>query len=123
DDRALFLQRWWQLLREVIEATPELAELDLATRDWQGRATPDSVSYRLTREFRSEVARATLDVLLAPAREAEGEALLMPRLGQFEALLWPLVHAPSPLLEPDASDHNLLQRNALAISESLGKQA
>lgn len=123
DDRALFLQRWWQLLREVVETTPALAELELATREWQGRATPDSVSYRLTREFRSEVARATLDVLLAPAREAEGDALVLPRLGQFEALLWPLVHAPSPLLEADASGRNLLQRSALAISESLGKQA
>ncbi len=123
DDRALFLKRWWQLMREVIEATPELADLELASREWPGRATPDSVSYRLTREFRSEVARATLDVLLAPAREAEGEALLLPRLGQFEALLWPLVHAPSPLLEPDESGHDLLQRSARAISASLGSQA
>lgn len=122
DDRALFLQRWWQLLRDVIEATPELTELELATRDWPGRATPDSVSYRLTREFRSEVARATLDVLLAPAREAEGKDLLLPRLGQFEALLWPLVHAPSPLLEPDQDGHDLLQRSAMMISETLGKQ-
>ena len=41
DDRALFLQRWWQLLREQAThaGTPALHALAGASRRWEGRAT------------------------------------------------------------------------------------
>jgi len=94
DHRAVFLETWWQLLRELAsEAGPEhhgLAALERATRDWEGEARADAVTYPLVRAFRSEVTRAVLDTILEPVREAEGEEFLPPRLPQAEAFVWPL---------------------------------
>ncbi len=63
DDRALFLARWQKLLLATL--TPEAvaekssrAELLRLAEHWEGRASTDSVSYRLVRAFRRQVAAA-----------------------------------------------------------------
>lgn len=93
DDRALFLQRWWQLLRNEAQAakSPALQSLGLAAREWQGRASADSVSYRIVRAWRLAVHARILDGLTAPAQAALGENFEMPGLSQMEGIAWPLV--------------------------------
>ena len=93
DDRALFLQRWWTLLREQAGhgRTPALDELASAARTWQGRASADSTSYRLVRAWRNAVNARLLDGLTAPAQAILGSDFLMPDLPQFEGVAWPLV--------------------------------
>ena len=57
DDRAVFLQRWWQLLRDQARTSrdPTWDEFEAATRKWEGRAAPESASYLLVREWRLAV--------------------------------------------------------------------
>ncbi len=101
DDRALFLHRWWQLLRERDTAakTPALHELSGAASTWQGRASADSVSYRIVRAWRLAVHDRLLDGLTAPAHAALGDAFEMPNLSHFEGVAWPLVtQRPTNLL-------------------------
>ena len=101
DDRAVFLQRWWTQLRlEAARArTPALGELAAAARTWQGRASADSVSYRIVRAWRLAVHARLLDGLTAPAQAALGDEFVMPDLPQFEGVAWPLVmQRPANLL-------------------------
>src|SRR3546814_16916270 len=57
DDRALFLQRWLQLLRdEAARAkSPALTGLADAAAQWGGRASTDSASYRIVQIGRAHV--------------------------------------------------------------------
>lgn len=116
DDEALFLQRWWQLLRTVLAATgdePALQPLAAASRHWDGHAAVDSVSYRAARGFRGIVLDRVRDGLLAPAREALGDDYREPRLAQFENLLWPLVtQKPAHLLPPGHASWDALLADA-----------
>lgn len=101
DDRALFLKRWWTLLRERDGAakTPALHELAAAASTWQGRASADSVSYRVVRAWRLAVHDRLLDGLTAPAHAALGDKFEMPNLSHFEGVAWPLVtQRPANLL-------------------------
>ena len=115
DDRALFLQRWWRLLRSVVERSddPALRRLEAASRQWQGHAATDAVSYRIARGFRGLVLESVLDGLLAPAKVAMGEEFVAPRTAQFEGVLWPLVEQrPAHLLPPGHASWEALLANA-----------
>lgn len=101
DDRALFLQRWWTLLRaQAARAdSPALADLAKAAQRWEGRASPQSVSYRIVRAWRLAVHARIADGLTAPAQAALGKDFAMPDLPQLEGVAWPLVtQRPSHLL-------------------------
>jgi len=101
DDRALFLERWHRLLQEAAAASPDadLQALAAAARDWEGRASPEAVSYRLVRAWRLKLIDHLREGLLAPAMVALGEDFVMPDLPQFEAVAWPLLQErPAHLL-------------------------
>lgn len=99
DDRALFLERWHALLQAQAGRGAALAELAGAAAAWEGRASPEAVSYRLVRGWRLAVIERIRDGLLAPARVALGEAFVMPDLPQVEAVAWPLLQQrPAHLL-------------------------
>jgi penicillin amidase len=111
DDQAVFLARWRDLLLGVLtpEATagdPRRAEARREVEAWGGHASVDSVGYRLVRAFRLQVARAALDPLLAPCREADERLDYKGRrpdrgLRQWEGPLWALVtERPPHLLDP-----------------------
>jgi penicillin amidase len=102
DDRALFLQRWHDLLAAAAAAGDDAAlrALSAATQDWSGRAEPDSVGYRIVRAWRFAVLERIQDGLLAPARAKLGDAFLMPDLPQLESVAWPLVQERPPHLLP-----------------------
>ncbi len=126
DNRAVFLQRWWQLLQSTAASarSPALAALAKAAGNWGGHASTDSVSYRIVRAWRLAVHARLLDGLTAPAQVALGERFLMPDLPQFEGVAWPLVtQRPRNLLPRRfASWDALFEDAARAVRDDLGAQ-
>ena len=111
DDRAVFLERWRDLLLETLSPAaaagePRRAEARRLVEAWGGRASVDSVGYRLVRTFRMRVSRAVFDPLLAPCREVDERMEYRGRrpnrgLRQWEGPLWALVtERPLHLLDP-----------------------
>ena len=115
DDRALFLSRWRDLALEALTprtlaARQERREFrDLVEGTWSGRASIDSVAYRLVRAFRLKTAELAFAPLIAPARLRD--ATFPPTLARaYEGPLWQLLkEQPAHLLDPRyASWHALL---------------
>ncbi|MCW8195915.1 penicillin acylase family protein [Proteobacteria bacterium 005FR1] len=69
DDRAIFLERWQKLLLSVLEGNSELAELEQAVRNWQGRAAADSVGYLAVKRFREQVIDGSVGAVLRKVEE------------------------------------------------------
>ncbi|UHQ21987.1 penicillin acylase family protein [Lysobacter sp. 5GHs7-4] len=127
DDRAIFLARWWKLLREEAaraKGSPALAELSAASARWEGRATPESVSYRVVRAWRLAVHDRLIDGLTAPARARQGRDFELPELPQFEGVAWPLVSQRPPHLLPRRypSWDALLEDAARQVRDDLAQQ-
>ncbi|MBT8092536.1 MAG: penicillin acylase family protein [Gammaproteobacteria bacterium] len=114
DDRALFLQRWRDLLLSVLDESDaandaELAEYRDLVEDWIPRASPESTGYRLVRAFRLEVEQRVFHALMSPVRAAYGDAVSLRRSNQFEGPLWSLVtEQPEHLLPADYDTWNEL---------------
>lgn len=110
DDRALFYERWRELLLQTLDgasATPERTELRGLVENWAGRAAPEDAGYRLVREWRSEVADRVLSPLLAPVRRHAPQMDGLP--ARDEAPLWRLVsEQPIHLLPPQSASWNAL---------------
>ena len=126
DDRALFLQPWWRLLRDEASRakSPALQDLASAASQWEGRASTDSVSYRIVKTWRTAVHDRVLDGLTAPAQVALGKDFVLPGLQQQESFVWPLVtQRPLHLLSPryDSWDA-LLEDAAREVRDALKKQ-
>ncbi|HEX7990586.1 MAG TPA: penicillin acylase family protein [Stenotrophomonas sp.] len=126
DDRALLMERWWKLLRQTVEHSddPALKRLEVASRQWQGRASTDSVSYRMARGFRGILMDNMEGALLAPAKEQLGERYIPPKLAQFEGLLWPLLNERPPHLLPPPYESwdALLADSARQLEKDLAEQ-
>jgi penicillin amidase len=105
DDRALFLERWQKLLLKVLgsgagEEKKSRRELLAAVAKWEGRASVESVSYRLVRDFRHVVAGRVLAPIFAVC--AEADPTFSWKRFQYEDALWTLVtEKPAHLLNPD----------------------
>ncbi len=105
DDRALFLERWRDLLLEVltaeaIAADPRYAELRRLLEDWDGHASTDSTAYRLVRMFRIKLRRQVFESLTSPCKTAD-KYFRFGHLGQKEGPLWRLAsERPVHLLDP-----------------------
>lgn len=106
DDRALFLARWRRLALDLlgpqsIGGAPRRQQFrDLLEHTWTGRASPDSVAYRLVRAFRGETAGLALTPLLAPVLALDPK-LPSPYGRTMEGPLWQLVtQRPAHLLDP-----------------------
>ena len=89
----------WRLAGAIDEGL-QWVDLEIATRTWQGRASPDSVSYRIVREWRLAVLARIKSGLLAPAMAAMGEDFVMPDLPQLEGHLLGLLHDEQLLSAP-----------------------
>ncbi|MFY9820595.1 MAG: penicillin acylase family protein [Thermoanaerobaculia bacterium] len=105
DDRALFLARWRDLLLreltpEAVKGHPQRAELRrLVMSTWTGRASVDSVAYRATRTFRTQVRDRVFNLLVD--QESMPEALRVRPNPQLEGSLWRLVtERPVHLQDP-----------------------
>jgi penicillin amidase len=110
DDRALFLERWRDLLLSVLdEETVRDAEGRREYRrlveNWTPRASADSTGYRLVRAFRSAVRSRVFEMLTDPVREVYGDDIDLRISNQFEGPLWTLVtERPMHLLAADYID-------------------
>jgi penicillin amidase len=106
DDRALFLARWRDLLLATltpaaIQADPRRGELrHLVETTWTGRASVDSVAYRVVREFRDTLEKEVFASLTGyPGHPDELPFYRSTR--RFEGPLWRLVtERPAHLLDP-----------------------
>jgi len=105
DDRALFLTRWHGLLLktltpEAIKANPQRGELKrLLEATWTGRASVDSVAYRVVREFRDTLEKEVF-ASLTGLKEEESPPFYRARR-RFDGPLWRLVtERPAHLLDP-----------------------
>ena len=120
DDRALFLTRWHQLLREVLQAAPEqqLASLRAQTVQWSGHAAIDSVDYRLVRAFRLNV----IEMAMAPWQDQVQKKFAefaLPSAQGYEAAVWALLEArPVHLLDRRYADWQALLIAAAGRVES-----
>ncbi len=105
DERALFLARWQKLLVDTL--TPEVvakkssrAELRALAAKWEGHASIDSISYRLTRTFRTAVMSRIFTPIFAPCVDANDNFDWL-RLN-LETAAWTLLQdQPAHLLNPE----------------------
>ncbi|MBS0630576.1 MAG: penicillin acylase family protein [Verrucomicrobia bacterium] len=104
DDRAVFLGSWQKILLDALTPAataekPARAELARLVAHWEGRASTDSVSYRLVRAFRTRVSELALTPIFASCVEAYPEFNW--RGFQYEPALRELLRAkPAHLLNP-----------------------
>ncbi len=115
DDHAMLLAHWHALLMQVARDadTPALKSLAASAHKWEGRASVDSVSYRLVRNWRLAVNQRIAEGLTAPARAALGKDFVMPDLPQLEGVAWPLVNQrPAHLLPRKFTSWNALFEDA-----------
>ena len=104
DDRAIFLQRWRDLVLDVLDrnavtGNDRRERYRAAVENWVPRASVDSVGYRLVRAFRLEVRARAFEMLMMPVRETYGPDVRLRISNQFEAPLWDLVtRRPAHLL-------------------------
>jgi penicillin amidase len=126
DDRALFLERWRDLLLrtltpEALAERPDRAELrEVVERNWTGRASIDSAGYRLVRAFRSFLAEQVFDAIVDPL--VNGESVIehmdyLHAVPQWEGPLWRLVEErPLHLLDPR---HESWEEQLLAAADAV----
>ena len=100
DDRAPFLGEWHALLQqEAARGGESLQALAAAAKTWEGRASVDSVSYRIVRAWRLAVHTRIANGLTAPAQAALGTGFVMPNAQQLESVVRPLLRErPAHLL-------------------------
>ncbi len=127
DDRALFLARWHALFLETLSpaataAKPARAALRAAAERWEGRATVEAVSFRLTKRFRAAVHARIFDPIFAPCVEAYPEFSAGDLL--LETPAWTLLREkPLHLLAPAyASWEELLLAAADDVSAELARE-
>ena len=108
DDRALFLERWRELLLRTLTPAaladrPERAELrQVVEQGWTGHASVDSAGYRMVRAFRSFLAEQVFGAITARLLEkADDRFYFLGAVNQWEGPLWRLVtERPQHLLDP-----------------------
>ena len=126
DDRAVFQASWHGLLRDTAgrAKTPALIELAEASKRWEGRASVDSVSYRIVRAWRLAVHTRVAEGLTAPAHAKLGKDFKMPAFQQLEGVVWPLLaqRPPHLLSRKFASWDALLEDAAKEVRDELKMQ-
>jgi penicillin amidase len=126
DDRAVFLKHWHGVLQTALASladSPGAGEARKLAADWDDRADPASVGYRMTRSFRTEVTDTVLDGFAAAVR-AKFDDFRMPRLAQAEVVVDTiLLQRPANLLPPGYSDwDDLLRQCAERSAKKLGEK-
>jgi penicillin G amidase len=97
DHNAIYLKRWWEVMRKQTGKThafgdSQWKDVEQATRKWEGKASTDSVSYRITRAWRLAVIERMQDGLLSHVKAELGDQFMRPDLPQFEGIAWQLVN-------------------------------
>jgi len=116
DDEGLFLQRWHTLMLEEFAGNqaPAIVSILEQVNNWQGRAVPDSIGYRVIRRFRGFVIQRVYAGLTAPLSSYLGDQYpWYPRTA--EGPVWRLITArPENLLPPGYDNWDVLLSASLA---------
>jgi penicillin amidase len=101
DDRAPYLDRWQQLFLRVLspESTTKnknRASIRAAAEIWEGRASVDSVSYRLVASFRRYVIERVLPIVFEPCYNVYADFSF--RRFNYEPALWDMIEKRPPHL-------------------------
>jgi penicillin amidase len=118
DDRAIFLERWRDLLLETLDSTvtdddAQRAQYRQLVEDWTPRAIAGSVGYRFVREFRNEVRRRAILMIFHSVIDEYGQDYLETG-NQLEGPLWSLVtQKPPHILTNDYADWDDLLLQAI----------
>ena len=115
DDRALFLERWKHVLLTLLSeqtlrrTVPRLEELQRQLEaTWTGRASVDSVAYRMVRAWRRYVAARVFEPLTAGCRAVDDDFDYR-FVGRFEGPLWRILEErPEHLLDHAYTDWDAL---------------
>jgi penicillin amidase len=105
DDKAVFLQRWQELLlatldEDAVKDNPKRADMKKLVEEWGGAATTDSVGFRAVRTFRRKLLAQLCDVYGAPARKLD-EDFQLARYERVEGPIWKIIsEKPEHLLDP-----------------------
>ena len=123
DDRALFLERWRALLLETLSSEAVAGDARrgelrrLVEETWTGRASIDSVSFRMVRAFRLYLTEQVIGSITSVCKEADDRFSYW-SLFQLEGPLWKLVTArPMHMLDPrfESWDEQLLSAVDLVL--------
>lgn len=74
DDRAVFLERWQQLLLASIAENPALQELKQYVSEWEGRASATSLGYLAVKRFREQVIDDSIGAVFRQIQKRHGAA-------------------------------------------------
>lgn len=127
DHRALFLARWHRLLETTLNLSsnesPWHNKMQQVLADWDGHASPESVSYRVVRTFRQAVIQHVIEGFVIAIRQKHPE-FEMPRLNNIENAVWQLIEQQPPhLLSPSFDTWDaLLNDSAAHVFNTLQKQ-
>ncbi|MFN0066985.1 MAG: penicillin acylase family protein [Limisphaerales bacterium] len=120
DDRALLLEPWRRLLLDTLRHprasaifTNDPVQVAELVTPWNGRATPDSVAYRLVRGFRDTTTYLLFEPLTERANQLMGQRTSR-HWGGAERPVWTLLdQRPPHLLSPRFSSYDELLLTAL----------
>ncbi|QFT54761.1 Penicillin acylase 2 precursor [Microbulbifer sp. THAF38] len=114
DDRAIFLQRWQQHLTEFLRGREGYSETYQLVQNWGGRASPDSVGYRIVRNYRLKFMELCTAPILTFMRKSQPNFSFGQLKRQFEYPIWTLTQEePQHLLNPDFESWTALKLAAL----------
>ena len=99
DDQAPLLETWWQLLNTQVQSQPRYAGVAKLLGSWNRRAAPESISYRMVRNFRAEVLAEYLNAFSAPMRAAN-PLFTINFPSHAEVMVLPILQAQAPHLLP-----------------------
>ncbi|WP_237056454.1 penicillin acylase family protein [Microbulbifer sediminum] len=123
DDRALFLQRWQKQLLALLEGNNNYADVRAELENWEGRASADSVGYRIVRNFRLKFLELATAPVLTYMRRFQEDFSFGPRKRQLEYAAWEMNRSePAHLLNPDFESWRELKMAALdAVLERMAR--
>ncbi|WP_428242268.1 penicillin acylase family protein [Gynuella sp.] len=106
DDRAIFLQRWHELMIGLLDdpAVNHQSGVDSILKNWQGRASKNSVAYRLVRQFRNEVIDQTIGRLYQQIKEQSRFFSIPAVIEYVDYPAWALVSEQPEHLLPEGYD-------------------
>jgi penicillin G amidase len=98
DDQAPLLNPWWQMLVQLVADKPRYDGVKQILQDWQGRAEPESVAYRIVRSFRQEISSEMLHNFATPLRAKKPD--LVASSSHAEVITLPVLAGELPHLLP-----------------------
>ncbi|WP_346836387.1 penicillin acylase family protein [Microbulbifer sp. SAOS-129_SWC] len=114
DDRAVFLQRWQQALMQLVDGNANYRDVRAQVQNWGGRASADSVGYRIVRNYRLKFIELASAPLVTYMRRYQEGFSLNPVNRQIEYASWAMLERePKNLLNPDYESWQGLKMAAL----------